>query len=263
MWGWNCCGCVQSSLTLGECVVCCVAPKTPLFIPRCRVASSSSALSRCLVLLIPHKRFVLKETVLHIGLVDSRGKVVDLHHKQGVRNKTWNKRKSFLLEIPLRSTAANWDELLEQHVELEAKTVFDKRTNNCLDFVVRMLNRGYFSVPLSRHHVSGLLLADWIGRWQNEQSMQLKLERPSDVWVTFRPTTRKQIASCTDCFCDWCEGTENGKYLSIIHTLCLKNNRIIRFAAAWTAEGRCARCACLCTCVYRENAEELENLSVS
>ncbi len=211
MWAWNCCHCLQYSVGgARDCLVCGQVPACHLLIPRCNLVSSSKSLSCCLVLLVPRQKvFSWKKSVLHIGLVDSKGEVLDWD-EFGMSWKTWTRKRPRLLEIPLSHPPDCWDELLKRHADAEAasKSKFDKRGNNCLDFVVRMFNRSNFSgnALWNRHDVSGLLLASWLGRYQLQKRLDdLFLSSPTTIWLICPDAQRKKLARKEhDRVCDSC-----------------------------------------------------------
>lgn len=205
MLAWNCCECFQYSLSASECLICKRVPEA-VFVPGCNVVYSSESLSACLVLLLPQKGNLI-QSVLHIGLVDTRGKVLELR-EDGVRYRYWRKKKRrLLLEISLSPVPSNWDLLLRDHMERERESVFDKKTNNCLDFVVRMLNRNSVvsSVPLSRHEVSGLLLAPSLGRYMLQRRLKDKFSTRRSVLLIRPAVMRGRVAAVPALLCDLCD----------------------------------------------------------
>ena len=206
MWALNCCDCLQFSSSFHPCLLCGHAQGERTLVPSCNLVASSKCLSKCLVLLVPPSSESLKRHVLHIGVVTTQGKVVDLD-EDGVSCRVWKKKKPCLLEIPIQAPATtDWDVLLMEHMEHERNVKFDKRTNNCLDFVCRFLNRSLFtSSPLSRHQVSGLLLAPWLGRYQWQIKMRDASSTSGVVWL-FRPAVLRirHAKSQAALLCDLC-----------------------------------------------------------
>lgn len=200
MWALNCCECLQFSFAGHPCLLCGYTGPRRVLIPRCNLVSTSESLSNCLVLLVPGTRSVsLKQSILHIGMVTSSGRVLELD-RHGVRLGVWKKKRARLLEIPINAPS-DWDQQLMAHMERERKTKFDKLSNNCLDFVVRLLNRALFAkAPLSRHEVSGLFLAPWLGRYQLQTKLQV--DNPVGIWL-IRPgalrTRQSHMLSCDVC----------------------------------------------------------------